>query len=624
MTREEAMNHLQAIAAEQGAKIYTEFEANGLYGHPILVAREKNANDNSNNFGPLSPLKLSRFEVEVQMQRQPQKNPDELEQLGICYQQLAAVNRALAKEPEIIFDTTPELKAEYERKHDLLFNQLGKSEDKVEQAVHQAAVEWFKKYPYQKFGFDATNFHVALAKAVAEADGFQHENLPVEMLEKYDPYLITTEKGTSTKEMAELMRDHMLCSERDKKNIAATVHDYAPIYTTDEDELVDMNLRQMEKFDRSYVYGFLEWRDDAIYGDRYEAGASPQSYEAMEDLLNRLKKRDLLVGEVPDFANFPYDSLYAVTCRINTNILAVQNVIKEWHQDWTNEESFWDEEENSNMYYDFLCRLKEDAKLDFANQLSYEDNPAGHKYFAADYVLLNLDNIRCPDEFAEPEDNVYIQQANFGWSAEKYREKICERIEKMLGEGEDYTVYYSLENAVPFKVFSDSTELVLIPARQFVKAMEEHPDIKEAIEQNLLPQLPKDSEFMDFWNGKMHEFSSDVVAGHLMQELENEDLQQDGQNLLLDTILSYPVETIRKRISTEMKEKSYSTSFDDAVYAKRQVLENRPEFKALWEEYDAYRWEPADSAIIRKLVGSKEDHAEAVKLLHEKAKSLQK
>ena len=75
-----------------------------------------------------------------------------------------------------------------------------------------------------------------------------------------------------------------------------------------------------------------------------------------------------------------------------------------------------------------------------------------------------------------------------------YTKSICHSIEAMLKKGESYTVRYSFGNAIPFQISRSSDivhsdSLVLIPARQFARAMEEHPDIKEAIGKNLLSLL---------------------------------------------------------------------------------------------------------------------------------------
>lgn len=609
MTREEAMHRLQELANEQGTRIYTESEADSLDNQFLLVAREKKIPD---DFGPFSPLGRASFEVEVQMPHQPQ-NPDEMEQLGVCYQHLAAIHRALGKEQDLAFDTTPDRKAEYERKHDLLFNQMGSSGDKVEQAVHEAAVKYVLDHTYPRFGFEAAHFHEALALAAAKADGFQHKDLPAKILETCDPYLVTTEEGIGITEMAELMRDRMLCSEQDKKDRDAHRHDYDLVYSSDVGSLIDMNLQYMESYTRADVYDFLVRRDNAVLADQYEMGESPESYEALEDLFHRLKEKDLLLGEVPDFAPLSYSSLYTATCRINTNIPAVQDVIKEWHRDWVREDSFGD----GYDYHAFCGSLRDDAKMDFINTLSYEDDPSGSEHSDMSYVLLNMDGIDNPGPYNDQEENVYLLQ--------NYPKSLCRNLQAMLGKNGDFDIRYALDNPIPFQISNGEGEnLILIPERQFTRVMEEHPELKEAIEDNCLADLPQDNAFMGFWQSHIHEVSALTVSGQLMKELNHDMLSDEKEKLLLDTILNYPVETIHKRVSSGMKETWWPGPFEDAVYAKRQVIESKPEFQALCREYDAYRENPEASEILRKLVGPNKEHAEALQMLHEKAKSLQK
>lgn len=239
MTREEALEKLNELAGGEGQdEVYERGEV-AADGEPRLVYDAVKSNDQ----GYFSPLGKTTLQVGIELPAVKHADAALQERIGQCYLKLASIQKQLEKEP-LAYDTTPELKAEYEEKLARLEGLKDAPEGSMEKVFYQTYQNWMEtreNYHSPLFGCEASALHEGLAAAVAKADHYQHPKLPEKMLAEYDPFLVSTD-SLSAEQLAATVAGNMWQRLADQRASAEAVSTPKLVYSTVTDDLVDDQL----------------------------------------------------------------------------------------------------------------------------------------------------------------------------------------------------------------------------------------------------------------------------------------------------------------------------------------------------------------------------------------------
>ena len=576
MTKEEALEKLNELAGGEGQdEVYERGEV-AADGEPRLVYDAVKSNDQ----GYFSPLGKTTLQVGIELPAVKHADAALQERIGQCYLKLASIQKQLEKEP-LAYDTTPELKAEYEEKLARLEGLNDAPEGSMEKVFYQTYQNWMEtreNYHSPLFGCEASALHEGLAAAVAKADHYQHPELPEKMLAEYDPFLVSTD-SLSAEQLAATVAGNMWQRLADQRASAEAVSTPKLVYSTVTDDLVGDQLEFFFKCDRSNaVYDFLEWRSQLTDWD-WE-NQPDKAFEYLENLYDCLVDAGQMdAANRPNFgaieeadANDVY-MLAALASRIDTSKNEIQNVVKQWMQDNAYNLSVWEE-----------GTLEDQARAEIDNAL-YDATRYSPASAEGDNGLLFVMPDYLKEDGYTPAEVLRIGSWQDGHDGE-----FTQDIQQFFSDYFPDTGFTLMR--YPYKALSLTVEgeagnrMLVIPDAHFDAIMKENPDLLQGIRARAIEAGLEDTEsrIFAYYLDMTHELPREVLENRLENQLlDTKYLTAGSRDAMLDIVLTVPPEHIHKRVENLMKEERYGfeTAFREAMYARHPIDRTRPAFQAL-------------------------------------------
>lgn len=574
MTEQEVREKLDELAKAEGQEMIFLRGEVSTDGEPRLVYDEVRTVSESY----FSPLGKTTLKPGLEWPDGLQNRASGQEKIGQAFLKLSHIQTLLEKEP-LAYDTTPELKAQYEKKLAHVESLKNAPQGSVEEVFYQTFQDWMevrKNYHESAFGCEASALHEALAAAVAKADHYQHPELPEKMLVEYDPFLVSTD-SLSVEQLAAIAAGNMWQHLSDVRASAEAASNPKLVYSTQADLLVDDQLEYFSKYDRSdEVYGFLEWRSALTDGDWMD---SPhETFELLENLYDRLVESDQMnPKDRPDFeaieeadANV-VSMLAALASRIDTSKDGIQKVVEEWMQD--NSCNLSAREENS---------LLDQALLEVDNAF-YEATRSSSDSEKEQNGLL----------FVMPEslnDTDYTPDEVIRWGVwqDGQEGEITQDIRQFFSDyypDSRFKLVRHPDQALSLTVEGNFNPMLIIPDARFNAIMKENPELRKKIRARAIEAGLNDTEspFFDYYVGMTHDLPREVMENRLENQLLNTKyITAASRDAMLDIVLTVPPENIHKRMENLIQEgKGFESAFREAMYAPHVIDRTRPEFRAL-------------------------------------------
>ena len=595
MTKEEALEKLNELAGGEGQdEVYERGEV-AANGEPRLVYDAVKSNDQ----GYFSPLGKTTLQVGIELPAVKHADAALQERIGQCYLKLASIQKQLEKEP-LAYDTTPELKAEYEEKLARLEGLKDAPEGSMEKVFYQTYQNWMETretYHSPLFGCEASALHEGLAAAVAKADHYQHPELPEKMLAEYDPFLVSTD-SLSAEQLAATVADNMWQRLADQRASAEAVSTPKLVYSTVTDDLVDDQLDYLSKHNRSdEIYSFLEWRSNLTDGEWEDH--PDEAFELLENLYDRLIDSDRMrPAERPDFEALEdadainTSMLVALSSRIDTSKDEIQEVVEQWMQDNAYNLSVWEE-----------GTLEDQARAEIDNAL-YDATRYSPASAEGDNGLLFVMPDYLKEDGYTPEEVLRL-----GSWRDWHDGEIAQDIQQFFSDYYSDTGFKLMR--LPYQALSLTVEgeagnrMLVIPDAHFDAIMKENPELRQGIRARAIEAGLEDTESRIFiyYLDMTHELPCEVLENRLQKQLlDTKYLTRESNDAMLDIVLTVPPENIHKRMENLIKEgRGFKAAFSEAMYAPHIIDRTRPEFKALQELADKSFTDENANTTLREL-----------------------
>lgn len=583
MTEQEAREKLYELAKAEGQEMIFLRGEVSTDGEPRLVYDEVRTVSESY----FSPLGKTTLKPGLEWPDGLQNRASGQEKIGQAFLKLSYIQTQLEKEP-LTYDTTPGLKAQYEEKLAHAESLKNSPQGSVEEAFYKTYQVWKKAAEATGrllFGCEASALHDSLATAVAEADHYQHPDLPEKMLLEYDPFLVSTD-SLSAEQLAATVAGNMWQRLADGRASAEDVSTPKLVYSTVTDDLVDDQLDYLSKHNRSdEIYSFLEWRSNLTDGEWEDH--PDEAFELLENLYDRLIDSDRMrPAERPDFEALEdadainTSMLVALSGRIDTSKTEIQEVVEQWMQDNAYNLSAWEE-----------GTLTDQARAEIDNAL-YDATRYSPASAEGDNGLLFVMSDYLKEDGYTPEEVLRLGSWQDGHDGE-----IAQDIQQFFSDYYQDTGFKLMRH--PYQALSLTVEgeagnrMLVIPDAHFDAIMKENPDLLQgirarAIEAGLENEAgleDTESRIFTYYLDMTHELPREVLENRLENQLlDTKYLTTESRDAMLDIVLTVPPENIHKRVENLIKDGyGFESAFREAMYAKHPIDKTRPEFQALQE-----------------------------------------